>query len=79
MSDVMVRLDLSVEDARLLHEQLAYRIAELDRDLVRTDQHRLQHALADEVRRLGVVLERLGTLLPLILWLLTNAVGPLTA
>ena len=63
MSDIMVTLDLSVEDARLLHEQLAYRIAELDRDLVRTDQHRLQHALADEVRRLGVILERLGALI----------------
>ena len=63
MSDGTVRLDLSMEDAKLLHEQLAYRIAELDRDLVRTDQHRLQHALAEEVRRLGVVLERLGTLI----------------
>jgi hypothetical protein len=63
MSDGTVRLDLSIEDAKLLHEQLAYRIADLDRDLVRTDQHRLQHALAEEVRRLGVVLERLGTLI----------------
>jgi hypothetical protein len=56
-----VRLELTVEDAKLLHEQLAYRIAELDRDLVRTDQHRLQHALALEVQRLGAILERLGT------------------
>lgn len=61
MSDAMVNLELTIEDAKLLHEQLAYRIAELDRDLVRTDQHRLQHALAEEVRRLGAVLERLGT------------------
>ena len=61
MSDAMVSLELTIEDAKLLHEQLAYRIAELDRDLVRTDQHRLQHALAEEVRRLGAVLERLGT------------------
>ena len=61
MSDAIVRLELAVEDAKLLHEQLAYRIADLDRDLVRTDQHRLQHALAEEVRRLGAVLEGLGT------------------
>jgi hypothetical protein len=56
-----VTLELTVEDAKLLHEQLAYRIAALDRDLVRTDQHRLQHALAEEVKRLGAILERLGT------------------
>ena len=62
MSDDVVTLELSAEDARLLHEQLAYRIAELDRDLVRTDQHQLQHALAGEVNRLGVVLQRLGAL-----------------
>ena len=61
MSDAMVSLELTVEDAKLLHEQLAYRIAELDRDLVRTDQHRLQHELAQEVKRLGAILERLGT------------------
>ena len=59
MSDV--NLELTVEDAKLLHEQLAYRIAELDRDLVRTDQHQLQHALAQDVKRLGAILDRLGT------------------
>ena len=61
MSDAMVRLALTVDESKLLHEQLSYRIVELDRDLVRTDQHRLQHALAEDVRRLGVILERLGT------------------
>jgi len=61
MSDAMVRLDLTVDEAKLLHEQLAYRIGQLDRDLVRTDQHRMQHALAEDVERLGMILERLGT------------------
>ena len=61
MSDAMVHLDLTVDDSKLLHEQLAYRIAQLDRDLVRTDQHRMQHALAEDVKRLGMILERLGT------------------
>jgi hypothetical protein len=61
MSDAMVRLDLTVDEAKLLHEQLAYRIGQLDRDLVRTDQHRMQHALAEDVKRLGTILERLGT------------------
>ena len=61
MSDAMVHLDLTVDDSKLLHEQLAYRIAQLDRDLVRTDQHRMQHARAEDVKRLGMILERLGT------------------
>ena len=63
MSDAMIRLELSVEDAKLLHEQLAYRISELERDLVRTDQHRLHHALAEDVKRLEVIGQRLDALL----------------
>ena len=61
MSHAMVRIELTLEDAQLLHQQLAYRIFELDRELVRTDQYRMQHALAQDVKRLDVVLERLGT------------------
>ncbi len=56
-----ISLELTVQDAELLHQQLAFRIAELDRELVRTDQYRMQHALARDVERLGVILERLGT------------------
>ena len=59
----MIRLELSTEDAKLLREQLAHRITELDRDLVRTDQHRLQHELAGEVGRLCDIEQRLATLL----------------
>ena len=61
MSRAMISLELAVEEAQLLHQQLAYRIFELDRELVRTDQYRMQHALAEDVERLGVILERLGT------------------
>jgi hypothetical protein len=63
MSDAVIRLDLVIRDARLLREQLAYRLAELDRDLVRTDKHALQHALAEDVKRLEVVKQRLDLLL----------------
>jgi hypothetical protein len=63
MSNGVIRLELSIEDAKLLHGQLAYRIADLDRDLVRTDQHRLQHALAQEVKRLEAILERLDVMM----------------
>ena len=59
----MIRLELSTEDAGLLREQLGYRIADLDRDLVRTDQHRLQHELAAEVRRLVEIERRIGAML----------------
>ena len=59
----MTRLELSTEDAKLLHEQLGYRLTELDRDLVRTDQHKLQHELAGEVARLSAIEQRLGELL----------------
>ncbi len=63
MADAMIRLELSIEDVKLLHEQLAYRLCELDRDLARTDQRRFQHALADDVKRLGVIEQRLEALM----------------
>lgn len=63
MSDAVIRLELSIEDAKLLHEQLGYRIAELDRDLVRTDQHRLKHALAQDVQRLEAIKQGLEALI----------------
>ena len=63
MSDAVIRFELSIEDAKLLHQQLAYRISELDRDLVRTDQHRLQHALAEDVKRLEVIERELEALI----------------
>jgi hypothetical protein len=59
----MVKLELSVEEATVLREQLAYRLTQLDRDLVRTDQHRLQHALARDVAHLNDVQQRLAGLL----------------
>ena len=59
----MIRLELSTEDATILCEQLGYRITELDRDLVRTDQHQLRHALAEDVERLSEIAQRLGALL----------------
>jgi hypothetical protein len=63
MSDVVIRLELSIEDAKLLHEQLGYRLAELDRDLVRTDQHQLHRALAQDVKRLEVINQGLEALI----------------
>ena len=59
----MIRLELSTEDANLLREQLKQHIAQLDRELVRTDQHNLQHALARDVGRLREVEQQLAALL----------------
>ena len=59
----MMKLELSVEEAKILREQLAHRITQLDRDLVRTDQHRMQHALAKDVAHLGDIEQRLAVLL----------------
>lgn len=59
----MITLELTTEDGKLLREQLGHRITELDRDLVRTDQHRMQHALAKDVARLCDVEQRLAALL----------------
>lgn len=59
----MIRLELSTEDAKLLREQLEQHITELDRELVRTDQHNLQHALAGDVDRLRRVAQQLAALL----------------
>lgn len=59
----MMILELSAEEAKVLHEQLGYRITQLDRDLVRTDQHRLQHEFAQDVARLNDIEQRLAGLL----------------
>jgi hypothetical protein len=55
-------LDLSLDEARLLRTQLQRRIAELDGELVRTDKHELQHALALDIEKLRAVAARLEKL-----------------
>jgi hypothetical protein len=56
-------LDLSYDEARLLKVQLERRIGELDGELVRTDKHELQHALALDIDKLRAVEARLVRLL----------------
>lgn len=55
-------LELSAEEACFLREQLARHIVNLDNELVRTDQHALQHALARDVERLRHLERRLARL-----------------
>jgi len=58
-----MNLDLSLDEARLLRTQLDRRISELDGELVRTDKHDLQHALARDIDTLRAVAARLDALL----------------
>jgi hypothetical protein len=55
-----MQLDLTLQEAKLLRAQLGYRIEELDRGLVRTDQFTLQHALAREIEVLRDIEKRLA-------------------
>ena len=57
-----ILMELSTEEARLHSSHLAHHLRRLDAELVRTDQHQLQHELADEIRRLQHVALRLESL-----------------
>lgn len=59
-----LQLDLSPEEARLLALHLDRHLHRLDADLVRTDQHQLQHALALEIAALQGIEERLRNIAP---------------
>ncbi|MFT3769817.1 MAG: hypothetical protein QM820_30640 [Minicystis sp.] len=56
-------LELTGDEARLLKGQLDVRIAELERELVRTDKHELQVALDRDVERLRAIDVRLGRMI----------------
>jgi hypothetical protein len=55
-----MKLELSTHEAALLKTELGRRIQELDRDLVRTDKHELQHALARDIDELRSIEVRLA-------------------
>ena len=51
----MITLHLSPEDAHFLRRQLVHQARHVEAELVRTDKHELQHALAldlDHIQRL---------------------------
>jgi hypothetical protein len=55
-----VNLELSIQDARFLLEELQRHIGARDNELVHTDAHGLQHAIAADVARLGTIHQRLA-------------------
>jgi hypothetical protein len=56
-----IQLQLSGDEARLLLSHLSQHLHHLDAELVRTDKHDLQHALAREIEALQEVVERLSS------------------
>jgi len=54
-----MKLELSPGEADVLAAQLRRHIAEVEGELVRTDKHPLQHALASDVEALKAILDRL--------------------
>ena len=54
-----MKLELSPAEAEFLAAQLRRHIHEVEGELVRTDKHQLQHALASDVDTLKAILNRL--------------------
>lgn len=55
-----IALEMTTDEAHLLRTHLARYIEALDKDLVRTDKHELQHMLAGEITSLRAIAARLG-------------------
>ena len=53
-----MQIDLSTEDARFLHQQLARHLEEMESELVHTDKRDLQREIAADTRRLRELLAR---------------------
>jgi hypothetical protein len=56
-----ILIELTSEEAQLLKTHLSRYLEHLDKELVRTDKHELQHKLASEVRALQRISDRLGS------------------
>jgi hypothetical protein len=57
-----VTLELSLDEARLLREHLVRHIAEVDDELVHTEQRQMRHALATDVDHLRQIERQLARL-----------------
>jgi len=54
-----MNLEISPQEAQLLRTHLAQHLQNVEHELVRTDKAELQHALARELEKLRMLLERL--------------------
>jgi hypothetical protein len=54
-----MQIDLSIEDARFLHQQLTRHIEEMESELVHTDKRDMQREIAADAKRLREILARI--------------------
>jgi hypothetical protein len=54
-----MQIDLSIEDARFLHQLLARHLEEMENELVHTDKRAMQREIAADAKRLRELLARL--------------------
>jgi 5-bromo-4-chloroindolyl phosphate hydrolysis protein len=54
-----MQLTLTAEETRLLLDNLGKRIEHMDAELIHTDKHELQHALAVELQQLRALADRI--------------------
>ncbi len=54
-----MQIDLSIEDVRFLHQQLARHLEEVELELVHTDKREMQREIAEDARRLRAILARI--------------------
>jgi len=54
-----MQIELSQDDMRFLHQQLARHLEELEGELVHTDKRDLQRAIAADTERLRALLARI--------------------
>jgi len=53
-----MQIDLSIDEARFLHQHLARHLEEMESELVHTDQRDLQREIAADTQRLRELLAR---------------------
>ena len=59
-----LQLQLTDDEARLLASHLSWHLRQLDAELIRTDKHELQHALAVETEEIRHLVDRLRVAVP---------------
>jgi hypothetical protein len=58
----VIRLELSAEEANFLNSAMSRHLAEMEDELVHTDKHELQRALATDIERFRAIAQRLDRL-----------------
>jgi hypothetical protein len=54
-----MQIDLSIDDARFLRQQMSRHLEEMESELVHTDKREMQRAIAEDARRMRELLARI--------------------